>query len=80
MPVGAEFGKGDAPPTAGNTTTNINDSRTPTKNSSVMTTPPSKKEPSWMMDAAQNLVRNNLSFSHSYFVVAVIMMDLHIVE
>mmetsp|Transcript_27955 Transcript_27955/g.31405 ORF Transcript_27955/g.31405 Transcript_27955/m.31405 type:complete len:811 (-) Transcript_27955:257-2689(-) len=55
MPVGAEFGKGDAPPTAGNTTANIHNSRTPTKSSSVMTTPPSKKEPSWMMDAAQNL-------------------------
>jgi hypothetical protein len=64
MPIGGvgDFGRGDAPPATGNINVGANNARTPTKNSSVVTTP-TKKEPSWMMDAAQNLVSNYISIS-----------------
>ena len=68
MPIGGvgDLGRGDAPPATGNVNVNTNNARTPTKNSSVVTTP-TKKEPSWMMDAAQNLVSNYISISFLQF-------------
>jgi len=57
MPDDANSIKGDVPPAASavnRTVVTTNFARTPTKSSSIMTTP-TKKQPSWMMDAAHNL-------------------------